>query len=76
MGLDEAREAVRAGKRKAAIVIPAGFGAAAGQALFGAGTKPEIGFCYDPSQPAVLSMVKGMLTQQVMRARRARSQRA
>jgi ABC-2 type transport system permease protein len=66
MSIDEARAAVGSGKRKAAIVIPAGFGEAAGHALFGAGTKPEIGLLYDPSQPAVLSMVKGMLTQQVM----------
>ena len=66
MGIDEAREAVRSGKRKAAIVIPAGFGEAAGNALFGAAEKPSIGLLYDPSQPAVLSMVKGMLTQQVM----------
>jgi len=66
MSLEDARQAVRTGKRKAAIVIPAGFGEAAGQALFGAGDKPEIALLYDPSQPAVLSMVKGMLTQQVM----------
>ena len=66
MSIDEAREAVRSGKRKAAIVLPAGFGDAAGNALFGAGSKPEIDLLYDPSQPAVLSMVKGMLTQQVM----------
>jgi ABC-2 type transport system permease protein len=66
MSLEEARAAVGAGKRKAAIVIPAGFGDAAGDALFGAAQKPEIGLLYDPSQPAVLSMVKGMLTQQVM----------
>jgi len=66
MSIDEARAAVRSGKRKAAIVLPAGFGDAAGNALFGAAAKPEIGLLYDPSQPAVLSMVKGMLTQQVM----------
>lgn len=66
MSLDAARQAVRTGKRKAVIVIPAGFGEAAGQALFDAGEKPEIALLYDPSQPAVLSMVKGMLTQQVM----------
>ena len=66
MNIDEARAAVGSGKRKAAIVIPAGFGAAAGDALFGGAAKPEIGLLYDPSQPAVLSMVKGMLTQQVM----------
>ena len=66
MALEEARTLVRKGKQKAAIVIPAGFGEAAGAALFGAGAKPEIGVLYDPSQTAVLSMVKGMLTQQVM----------
>jgi len=66
MSLAEARTAVASGKRKAAIVIPAGFGQAAGDALFGGAAKPEIGLLYDPSQPAVLSMVKGMLTQQVM----------
>jgi ABC-2 type transport system permease protein len=66
MDIDAAREAVRSGKRKAAIVIPAGFGEAAGNALFGTAGKPEIALLYDPSQPAVLSMVKGMLTQQVM----------
>ncbi|MBD8530625.1 MULTISPECIES: ABC transporter permease [unclassified Massilia] len=66
MGIDEARAAVRSGKRKAAIVLPAGFGEAAGNAFFGTADKPEIVLLYDPSQPAVLSMVKGMLTQQVM----------
>lgn len=59
MSIDEARAAVRSGKRKAAIVLPAGFGDAAGNALFGAAAKPEIGLLYHPSQPAVLSMVKG-----------------
>ncbi len=64
--LAEARTQVRKGASKAAIVIPAGFGDAAGAALFGAGAKPAIGLLYDPSQQAVLAMVKGMLTQQVM----------
>lgn len=66
MNLEQARQAVRSGERKAAIVIPAGFGDAALQALFGPGDKPRIGLLHDPSQPAVLAMVKGMLTQQVM----------
>ena len=35
-------------------------------ALFGAGQKPGIEVLYDPSQQAVLAMVKGLLTQQVM----------
>jgi ABC-2 type transport system permease protein len=67
-GMDaaQARQAVAKGKQKAAIVIPAGFGEAAGAALFGAGEKPRIEVLYDPSQQAVLAMVKGLLTQQVM----------
>jgi ABC-2 type transport system permease protein len=66
MPLAEAQEKVLTGKLNAAVVIPAGFGDAAGAALFGDKTKPEIAVYYDPSQSAVLAMVKGMLTQQVM----------
>jgi ABC-2 type transport system permease protein len=66
MPLAEAQEKVLTGKLNAAVVIPAGFGDAAGVALFGDKTKPEIAVYYDPSQSAVLAMVKGMLTQQVM----------
>ncbi len=66
MSLEQARREVGKGKQKVAIVIPKGFGEAAGAALFGAGAKPQIALLYDPSQPAVLSMVKGMLTQHVM----------
>ena len=54
------------GKLNAAILIPEGFSKAAGAALFGGRDKPEIQIFYDPSQSAVLGMVKGMLTQQVM----------
>jgi ABC-2 type transport system permease protein len=66
MDAAQARKAVAKGGQKAAIVIPAGFGDAAGEALFGAGRKPAIDVLYDPSQQAVLAMVKGMLTQHVM----------
>lgn len=64
--LAEAQAKVLKGKLNAAIVIPLGFGEAAGAALFGNKTKPEIAVYYDPSQGAVLAMVKGMLTQHVM----------
>lgn len=64
--LEEAKAKVLKGKTKAAVVIPAGFGDAAGAALFGGREKPEMAVYYDPSQSAVLAMVKGMLTQQVM----------
>jgi ABC-2 type transport system permease protein len=66
MDAAQARKAVAKGGQKAAIVIPSGFGDAAGEALFGAGQKPAIDVLYDPSQQAVLAMVKGMLTQHVM----------
>jgi ABC-2 type transport system permease protein len=66
MAMAEAEKAVRKGDQKVAIVLPAGFGEAAGAALFGNDKKPGIPLLYDPSQPAVLAMVKGMLTQQVM----------
>jgi ABC-2 type transport system permease protein len=66
MSMDAAEKAVRKGDQKVAIVLPAGFGEAAGAALAGNGAKPAIPLLYDPSQPVVLGMVKGMLTQQVM----------
>jgi ABC-2 type transport system permease protein len=66
MTIEAAEQAVRKGAQKVAIVLPAGFGEAAGAALFGNRQKPSIPLLYDPSQPAVLGMVKGMLTQQVM----------
>jgi ABC-2 type transport system permease protein len=62
----QAEQAVRKGSQAVAIVLPAGFAEAAGSALFSAAGKPSISLLYDPSQPAVLAMVKGMLTQQVM----------
>jgi ABC-2 type transport system permease protein len=66
LDLDHAREAVRKGSQSVAIVLPAGFAEAAGTAMFSNQDKPAIPLLYDPSQPAVLAMVKGMLTQQVM----------
>ncbi|MEO6922132.1 MAG: ABC transporter permease [Collimonas sp.] len=61
-----AQDQVRQGKLSAAIVLPAGFGDAAKKAFFVGRDKPEIPLYYDPSQGAVLAMVKGMLTQYVM----------
>jgi ABC-2 type transport system permease protein len=66
MSLQEAQDKVRAGKLMVAVVIPAGFGDAAGQSLFQSGSKPELPVYYDPSQSTVLAMVKGLLTQHVM----------
>jgi ABC-2 type transport system permease protein len=68
MPREQAQEMVKKGKLNAAIVIPAGFGEAAGSAMFGPQAKPEIKIYYDPSQNMVLAMVKGMLTQEVMQS--------
>jgi ABC-2 type transport system permease protein len=66
--LDEAREAVRKGKATVSVVIPAGFGDAAGQAFFGATEKPKLDLLYDPSHAMELAMVNGILTQHVMQS--------
>lgn len=68
MALADAERLVRKGDQKVAVVIPAGFGDAAGAALFGAGAKPQIGLLYDPSQQMAMGMVKGILTQHVMQS--------
>jgi ABC-2 type transport system permease protein len=65
---DEARTLVRNGKTSVAVVIPKGFGEAAGSAFFGDGEKPVLGFLYDPSRNVELAMVRGVLTQHVMEA--------
>jgi ABC-2 type transport system permease protein len=66
--LDEpaAREKVKAGKLRAAIVLPAGFGAAASRALFGVSQKPAMQLLYDPSQSFVKPVIEGLVTQHVM----------
>lgn len=62
----EALAQVRAGKQRAAVTLPAGFGQQASRALFGGGPKPEITLAYDPSQTMVLGLVRGLLAQHVM----------
>lgn len=59
---------VKAGKLRASITLPAGFGAKAGSALFGGADKPQIVLNYDPSQSMVLPLVRGLLSQHVMQA--------
>jgi ABC-2 type transport system permease protein len=63
-----ATEQVRQGKVRAAVVLPAGFGVAAPAALLGAAAKPVVTLHYDPSQSAVLALVRGLVTQQLMEA--------
>ncbi len=64
----EAARLVREGKVRAAAVIPSGFGEEAPKALFRPNArKPEIAVLYDPSQGIALPLVKGLLTEHVMR---------
>lgn len=64
----EAREAVRRGDLPVAVVIPKGFGDAAGQAFFGAGEKPPLDLAFAPSRSMELAVVRGVMTQHVMQA--------
>ncbi len=60
---------VRQGKVRAAAIIPAGFGESAPKAMFNPHSpKPEIRMLYDPSQAMALLMLKGLLTEHVMKA--------
>ncbi|MES2040535.1 MAG: ABC transporter permease, partial [Pseudomonadota bacterium] len=59
MPLEEAKALVLKGKLNMAVLIPEKFGERAGGALFGGREKPELDIFYDPSQTAVLAMVKG-----------------
>ncbi|MBC3805891.1 ABC-2 transporter permease [Undibacterium seohonense] len=68
LSLEQAQELVRKGKLAVAIVLPAGFGEAAGAAFFGTNEKPDLPLYFDPSQSTVLAMVKGILTQHVMQS--------
>jgi ABC-2 type transport system permease protein len=65
---EEARDSVKRGKTTVAIVIPAGFGDAAGKAFFGNGEKPALEFLYDPSHNVELAMARGIITQHVMQS--------
>jgi ABC-2 type transport system permease protein len=64
----EAREAVKRGRTSVAIVIPKGFGQAAGRAFFAGGEKPPLEVIFDPSHATELAMVRGILTEHVMQA--------
>jgi ABC-2 type transport system permease protein len=66
--LEEAVAAVRRGQATVAVVLPAGFGEAAERALFRAGEKPKLDLHYDPSRALEMALVRGILTQAVMRA--------
>jgi ABC-2 type transport system permease protein len=57
---------VKTGKLRAAVVIPAGFGATVPGALLGRADKPSVKLFYDPSQSIVRSVFAGIITQHVM----------
>jgi ABC-2 type transport system permease protein len=63
---DQARQLVKSGKLRAAIVFPAGFESAATGALVGLGQMPDVKLFYDPSQSMIRPMVAGLVTQHVM----------
>jgi ABC-type multidrug transport system permease subunit len=63
-----ARDAVKRGRASVAVIIPKGFGEAAGRAFFGNGEKPPLDLVYDPSHSVEFAMVRGILTEHVMQA--------
>jgi len=66
--LDEARGSVQRGDVAVAVIVPAGFGDAAGRAFLSQGAKPQVDLLFDPSRGAELAMVRGVLTGHVMEA--------
>ena len=63
----QAADAVRRGKLRAVVTLPARFGADAAPALFGgARAKPVIDIQYDPSQAITMQIVQGLLAQHAM----------
>ena len=65
---DEARDRVKKGTVTVAVVIPPGFGDAAGRAFFAGNDKPSLNMWYDPSHGAELGLVRGILTEHVMQS--------
>jgi len=65
---DVARAAVRRGASAVAVIVPPGFGDAAGRAMFSGRERPQLEVLYDPSRAPELAMVRGILTEHVMRA--------
>ena len=61
-----ARDSVRRGNVAVAVVIPQGFGEAAGRAFFRGTDRPQLTMLYDPSHSMEVAMVRGVMTQHVM----------
>ena len=58
----------RQGKVRAAVVFPPRFGEQIRDALLTGGAKPVVDVHYDPSQATALTLVRGLLSQHVMKA--------
>jgi ABC-2 type transport system permease protein len=65
---DSARDQVRRGKMTVGVIIPNGFGDAAGKAFFSGAGKPQLELLYDPSHAMELAMVRGIFVEHVMQA--------
>jgi len=66
--VEDARTAVQRGDVAVAVIVPPGFGDAAGRAFLAQGERPQVDLLFDPSRSAELAMVRGMLTGHVMEA--------
>ena len=66
--LADARTAAQKGDVAVAVIVPSGFGDAAGRAFLSQGTRPQVDLLFDPSRGAELAMVRGILTGHVMEA--------
>ena len=65
---EDARESVRRGQVSVVVIIPKGFGDAAGKAFFSNGEKPPLDVLFDPSRTVEVAMMRGILTEHVMQA--------
>ena len=65
---DSTRTRVRKGTAPVGVVIPMGFGAAAGKAFFRGTDRPQLEIIYDPTRNMERAMVSGLMTQHVMEA--------
>lgn len=68
MEAQAAEDAVRRGKQRAAIVLPAGFGEVAKAASMRQGEKATLILNTDPSQSMALGMIRGTVLQYAMKA--------
>jgi ABC-2 type transport system permease protein len=66
--VEQARDTVKRGRTSAAVIIPRGFGDAAGLAFFSRSEKPQLDIVFDPSRSTEVAMVRGILTEHVMQA--------